>query len=533
MALVDTARGRYFAVATCLTVAPFVRVGAQTPVAQSTYTFLAMRGADTLGTETLILSQTDAIGVTAMRGQPRFEWRHERQGQGYGALTMRVYAPGSPAGGPPAQMAGVRIVGDSAVAEMRTGDKIATQKMATKVGAMPLINASVVHELLLASVARRAKASTFDIFLTSGGQTVTGTLQQRGDTMVVVLAGSELKALFGADGLPTVITTTQGVRMTRVAALPVGAATALGTISYDAPTNAPYTAEQVRIPSGRGYELAATLTKPKGAGKVPVVVTISGSGAQERDSRLSMLPAYAFFREIADTLGRRGVAVLRFDDRGVGLSGGRESAAKATSADFADDVRSIVTWLRARPDIDANRIALAGHSEGGMIAPMVAATDPKIKAIALFAGPAYAGRRVSLFQNRVLVDASPGLSKTQRDSIMASIPPRLDSAGRATPWLGFWLSYDPIPTAKRVKQPVLILQGLTDTQVSPEQADTLALALRSNGNQAVTVRTFSATNHLFLDDPSGAATGYGALKNARIRRDVLGALADWAVKVMK
>ena len=519
------------AIAACVIVMPCVGIGAQGP--QATYTFLAMRGADTLGTETVVLSDTDVIGVTAMRGQPRFEWRHERQGPSFGALTMRVSAPGAPAGAPPAQMAGVRIVGDSAVAEVRSGDKVVTQKMATKSSALALINASVVHQLLLASAARRAKASTFDVFLTGGGQTIAGTLQQRGDTLVVGLAGTELRALFAVDGLPTVIMTSQGVRMTRVAGLGPGAATTIGTINYNSPPNAPYTAEDVRIKSGRGYDLAATLTKPKGMAKVPVVITISGSGPQERDSRLAILPSYAFFREIADTLGRRGVAVLRFDDRGVGASGGRETAAKATSADFADDVRAIITWLRTRPDIDASRIVLAGHSEGGMIAPMVAATDPSLRGIALLAGPAYAGRRVSLMQNRFAVDAAPGLSRGQRDSIMATVPARLDSAGRATPWLGYWLSYDPVPTIRRVKQPVLVLHGLTDTQVSPEQADTLTSALRASGNHAVTLRTFPATNHLFLDDPSGAPSGYSALKNARIRRDVLGALADWVVKVVK
>ncbi len=501
--------------------------------ASTTAAYIAVRGTDTLGTETLRITDSAVTGVWSMRGQPRIEWKHLRRGQSYGALSMQVFAPGSPSGSTPQQTASVRMIGDSAATEISDGAQTSKRMFVSKTNALPLINASVLHELLLAGAAKRANAPTFDVFLTSGAQTITGTQVQRGDTLIVSLGGSEVRAIFGADGLPAVIVTPQGVRITRMSALSADGATALGTINYDAPANAPYTAEHVRIPSGRGYDLAATLTKPKGVAKMPVLITISGSGPQERDSRVPMLPAYAFFREIADTLGRRGVAVLRFDDRGVGASGGRESAAKGTSADFADDVRSIITWLRARADVDASRIALAGHSEGGMIAPMVAVSDPKLKAIALLAGPAYAGRRVSLYQNRVSVDAAPGLSKAQRDSIMATVPARLDSVGRASPWLGFWLSYDPTSTAKRITQPVLILQGLTDTQVSPEQADSLAAAVRAGGNQAVTIRTFPATNHLFLDDPSGAATGYGALKNAHVRREVLGALADWVVKVLK
>jgi hypothetical protein len=304
------------------------------------------------------------------------------------------------------------------------------------------------------------------------------------------------------------------------------------TIDYRAPVGAPYTAEQVVIPTPRGYTLAGTLTRPTGRAKTPVVVTISGSGPQERDSRISMVPNYALFRDIADSLGRRGMAVLRWDDRGVGASGGRESAQRGTSADVADDVRAIVAYLRSRADIDGTRIALVGHSEGGMVAPMVAVADPSVRAIALMAGPAYTGKRVSLQQNRELLAAS-SLTPRQRDSVLATIPAQLDSAGRTNPWLGFWFAHDPLPVARTVRQPVLILQGDTDRQVSPEQADTLAIAVRAGGNRRVTVRHFPATNHLFLPDSNGAFTRYAALKDTRVRREVLGALAEWMVTVMK
>jgi dipeptidyl aminopeptidase/acylaminoacyl peptidase len=217
----------------------------------------------------------------------------------------------------------------------------------------------------------------------------------------------------------------------------------------------------------------------------------------------------------------------------VGESSGRESAAKATSADFADDVRSIVAWLRARPDIDPARVALAGHSEGGMIAPLVASTDPQLRAIALLAGTAYTGRRISLFQNRQSVDAVASLTPRQRDSIMTRVPAALDSAGSVNPWLGYFFTHDPLVTLRLVKQPVLVLQGLTDRQVSPEQADTLAFTLRKAGNKAVTLKTFPATNHLFLADSAGGVAGYTALKDPHVRPAVLSVLADWAVKVLK
>ena len=132
-----------------------------------------------------------------------------------------------------------------------------------------------------------------------------------------------------------------------------------------------------------------------------------------------------------------------------------------------------------------------------------------------------------------LVNGVPTLTPKQRDSIMATVPSRLDSAGKATPWLGFWLSHDPATVARTVKQPVLILQGLTDTQVSPEQADTLAVAFRAGGNKDVTLRKFPATNHLFVPDSSGQFSGYTSLKNPNVRPSVLGALADWVVRVLR
>jgi fermentation-respiration switch protein FrsA (DUF1100 family) len=113
------------------------------------------------------------------------------------------------------------------------------------------------------------------------------------------------------------------------------------------------------------------------------------------------------------------------------------------------------------------------------------------------------------------------------------VPTSLDSAGKAIPWLGFWLKHDPVAVARTVKQPVLILQGLTDTQVSPEQADTLAVAFRNGGNKDVTVRTFPATNHLFVPDSSGHFSGYTALKDPKVRPAMLGALADWAARVLR
>ncbi len=526
-------RASLLACLTCLTLATPRAAdaqGARPPAPARTVQYVYLRGADTLGVETITLTDTTIAGVLALRGAPRMAWTHVRRGTTFGALGLRVYAPGAPEGAAPVQAGTIRVVGDSARIEFVAGGAARRQAAATKPGAVPLVNASVIHAALIGASAKAQGLASRDLFLSNGGQTMPAGLSTRGDTLVINIAGVESLVLAAPNDLPREVRVpSQNARVVRATVMQAAA----GNISYDAPANAGYTTEQVRIPTGRGYELAGTLTRPVLNRTVGVVVTISGSGAQERDSRIPSVPGYAPFRDIADTLAKRGIAMLRYDDRGVGASGGLESARVATSADFADDVRSVVTWLSKRPDIDSTRIALAGHSEGGMIAPIVAENTPGVRAIALLAGNAYSGRRVIMGQNREAIDAAPGLTPAQRDSAWKTLPARLDTLATQSKWVAFFMAHDPLVTARRVKQPVLVLQGDTDRQVTPEQADTLGAAFRAGGNRNVTVRRFPQTNHLFLADSSGAAQGYGALKDTHVRREVLGALADWLVQVLR
>lgn len=297
--------------------------------------------------------------------------------------------------------------------------------------------------------------------------------------------------------------------------------------SYAAPADAPYTAVDVTVPTPSGHTLAGTLTLPKNAaGPVPAVVLITGSGPQDRDAHMDLIPDYRFFRQVADSLSRRGMAVLRMDDRGVGGSGG--ATLDVTTADFADDVGAAVAWLRARPDVDPARIALAGHSEGGIIAPLVAAEDPRIAAVVLMAGPSWSGRRISDMQLRDAF-AARGTTGAALDSALAAAFAKRDAAAAEMPWIRWFLEHDPLPVARRVRAPVLVLQGATDRQVTAEQAEELGAAVRAGGNRDVTVRVFPDVNHLFLADPDGAAdpARYAALPDKRVPPTVLGALVDW------
>lgn len=301
---------------------------------------------------------------------------------------------------------------------------------------------------------------------------------------------------------------------------------------YSAPLGAPYTAEDVTVPTPMGHTLAGTLTLPKTASatnKVAAVVTITGSGPQDRDESLGeLLPGYRPFRQFADSLGRRGIAVLRMDDRGTGSSKGDHST--ATSGDFAEDIRAGLAYLRTRPEIDASRLAILGHSEGGLIGPMVAVKEPQLRALVILAGPSWNGRKILEFQLGNLTKGDTSLSGPRLDSALSSIPARIDSMAAASKWMGFFMDHDVLSVARQVKTPTLILNGGTDQQVTPEQAKELGDAMRSGGNTDVTVHVFPDMNHLFIYDQVGFPLGYARLTRSSVEPAVTGMLVEWLVK---
>lgn len=310
---------------------------------------------------------------------------------------------------------------------------------------------------------------------------------------------------------------------------------------YSAPAGAPFTAEEVRV-QAKGFKLAGTLLLPKtGKRPFPAVVMSTGSGQEERDSTLPGLDKYRPFRQIAEFLAARGIAVLRADDRGVGESGGGDTLGAATTFDFADDVRAQVTYLRSRSDIDPARISVIGHSEGGVIAPIVAASDPRLAAIVLLAGTARRGEDVLRFQLNYEVEHNPKASEMDKararaatESFLRAIRENGDVSkfpavlrGLNSAWGRAFLDYDPTTTIRKVRQPILILQGALDQQVTAEQARMLEEAARAGGNKDVTVRVFPNLNHLFLPSKTGAEREYTSLDTYSLSDEVLGAIADW------
>jgi len=313
-------------------------------------------------------------------------------------------------------------------------------------------------------------------------------------------------------------------------------------IDYSAPPNAPFTAEEVTV-TAKGYTLAGTLLLPKnGKRPLPAVITITGSGQQTRDEPIPFpgLEKYRPMRQIAEALASRGIAVLRVDDRGVGGSGGRETLATVTTSSFADDVRAEVAYLRSRSEIDPKRIGLVGHSEGGIIAPMVAANDAQIAAIVLLAGSGKSGAQISMEQLTYILDNTPGVTPELRKQKLAEEQEMITAvqtggdlssypAQVRLPWTREFWTYDPLTTIRKVRQPILILQGARDRQITAEQADLLEKAAREAGNKDVTKQILPNLNHLFLTAKTGGVDEYSKLETSSIGEDVLKVLGDWLV----
>jgi dienelactone hydrolase len=491
-------------------------------------TFVMMRGGDTAMVERFVRRPDGLDGEAAATGAARivFSARTAADASVTG-LDLRVYRAGAADSTPPLQRASVSFAGDSARVTVDAGGQHLDQTVRGARGAIPFFNPSVVlmEQVLMRARAVGGRDSTRVAMFPIGASTsaVPVTVHWVGaDSAVLRFGAAEVHARVDALGrIVGAAIPAQRVAIERTAR-PVQAVRP----DYSAPAGAPYTAEEVRVPTPGGWTLAGTLTLPAArAGRIPAVVTITGSGLEDRDEAIPIVPGYRIFRQVADTLGRRGIAVLRLDDRGYGASGGDPTA--ATSQDFANDVRAAVAYLRARPEIDPDRIALVGHSEGGLIGPMVAVSDPRIRALVAIAGPAWTGRKVIDYQLRYGVEQDTTVPRAKRDSVLRAVHARADSMLMRTAWFRYFLDYDPLPTARRVRQPVLVLQGANDRQVTAEQANELAAAIRAGGNRDVTVRVFPGLDHLMVPDPTGNPARYPTLPSGRVSPDVLGALADW------
>jgi alpha-beta hydrolase superfamily lysophospholipase len=500
--------------------------------------FVVRAGGDTIAVERATISARRAEGAMRLRTPPTLVRQAVAFASDGRAERISTTVGRGEKGDSAIKRLDVTITGDSGAAQpfdAAAPAPLPAQRIAVPRGAVPYVNLSGLSLELLLRRARAIGGDSADVPLLLGnGGSIPARVHRIGaDSATITLGGVELRARTDADGrFLGAVVPSQRVVFERLAGDAPAGAWAPAPTSYAPPPGAPYGAEDVVVTTPAGLRLAGTITRPasRQGVRLPADVLITGSGPQERDEATPAIRDYRPFREIADTLSRRGVVVLRLDDRGVG--GSDAGPLTATTADFADDVRAAVAWLRARPDVDARRIGLVGHSEGALVAPMVAATDSGIRALALIAAPAETGRRIIAAQQRMMLAGDLTLTPAGREAALARAARVTDSLAAVPGWLHFFADYDPLVTARRVRSPTLILQGATDRQVSPDQAATLAGAMRAAGNRRVVVRTFPRMNHLMLEDPSGSPRGYAALPSMRVRRDMLGALADWVVRTL-
>lgn len=517
---------RIAAVVAALYFAPAVLAAAQLPEAATFYL--------TVGTDTLIIER-----MTRLPNRLQFQL-FDMKRTGKVDLTAELLPSGqvgnvdvsfftSMRDTAPLRRTAVRTVGDSV--SLQTGG-VTTWLHANK-NAIPNVNPSsaLLEQMLIRAKAMGGPSADLSFIYLPVGPEVPATVTWQGaDSALVQFAGVTMRLSVSPTGrLLGGTIPAQNARFIR--GEPTSGPPPVRK-SYTGPAGAPYSAQDVVVRTASGLTLTGTLTLPLGAAgaRAPAVVTITGSGSQDRDETSPGMPAYQPFRALADTLGRRGIAVLRLDDRGV--NGSDRGPLTVTTADFADDIRAAVAFLRGRSELDPKRVALAGHSEGGSIGPMVAASDSGIAAVVIMGGGVSTGREILTFQQRFVVDSMMHLVGQPREAALAQYVHNTDSLAAAMPWMKFFLEYNGTATAARVRAPVLIVHGARDYQLPVSEADKTAAAIRSGGNRDVTVKVFPATNHLFTDD-AGVGFAYEKLPSFAVRPEVLGTIADWLVARLK
>ncbi len=301
--------------------------------------------------------------------------------------------------------------------------------------------------------------------------------------------------------------------------------------------------ESVRV-AANGFNLAATVTKPRtGPAKLPAVVLIGGTGLADRDGMVAGIPVLG---QIAKALVDAGFMVVRYDRRGIGQSGGR--AETATLADYADDARAVVTYLRkSRKDADARRIAVLGHSEGAWVALHLGAAERDIAALVTVAGASGTGGALVLEQQQHLLDLLkvPADEKKTKADLQARINDAATGKGSwegvpddlrkqaDTPWFASYLAFDPAKVLKDVRQPLLIVQGGLDSQVPPHHADALAALARGRKRQVATdVVKVPGVNHLLVPATTGEVSEYATLAAQQVSNDATTPVAEWLTKTM-
>jgi pimeloyl-ACP methyl ester carboxylesterase len=325
----------------------------------------------------------------------------------------------------------------------------------------------------------------------------------------------------------------------------------------------PYVEEEVKYKNDTdGVTLAGTLTYLASDTPAPAVLLISGSGPQDRNETVM---GHKPFWVLADYLTRRGILVLRVDDRGVGGSTGNTMS--STTADMAGDALAGVAYLNSRTEVNSQRIGLLGHSEGGLVAPLAASLSDDVAFIVMLAGTGVTGEEIIYRQGELIAraqgadDLALAASRHAQERMMQEIKESADSASAEklvreianeellkgageenqaakaavesqlklglSPWFRYFLTYDPRPALRNVKCPTLVLNGEKDLQVDPKQnLPTIEVALKEGGNSDFQVRELAGLNHLFQHCQTGSPTEYTKIDET-FSPEALDLIGDW------
>lgn len=297
-----------------------------------------------------------------------------------------------------------------------------------------------------------------------------------------------------------------------------------------------------------GFNLGATITRPgtaaasagAAAGRVPAVILLSGSGANDRDGYALGIPTLG---QLAGALADAGFLAVRYDKRGYGQSGGR--AESATLTDYAEDARAVMRWLAQRKDVDPRRIALVGHSEGAWVALLAASRERRFAAVVSIAAPSSTGAELVLEQQQRALDALT-LAPEEREKRVAlqkqiqtavltgrgwdGIPPEMRRQAD-TPWFQSLLAFNPVRVLDNVRQPLLFVHGELDRQVPVAHVDRLAnLAHKESNSKSIETVIVRGINHLLVPATTGEVSEYGTLTDRNISKDVTSAVNGWLTR---
>jgi dipeptidyl aminopeptidase/acylaminoacyl peptidase len=434
-----------------------------------------------------------------------------------------------------AQHTSVSIAGEKATIDAGTQHLVLTADS----GAPSLLTTDNLpgQALWIPAIVRAHQASAISLAVLAGGRTIVENVQSDTSGALVLSAGG-LTLRYSYDPKSGILKSMQvpqqeaQVKLVSQSASIKPAATA-SPLPTPLPLPSPqYRSQDVTFISSDGTKLAGTLTVPNGnAKRHPAIVLVHGSGPENRDEQIGPNPV---FLQLANALSNAGFAVLRYDKRGIGRSGGNADA--ATRDDLIHDAQAGVAFVGAQPFVEKSRVFVLGHSEGGELVPSVAVATPGVAGIVLMAPPAMPLWQVSMEQ--VLASVSPARRAVTRQEEVDALN-KIRSGQKTGPGMAWYRSsmdIDPAKIISQVRVPILILQGGADAQVLPKDLPRLVKAAKAH-NDRVTVHVFPGDNHLFMcarpgtqRSPQAAVAQYLSVPG-RIDPDVLKALVVWLRRV--